>query len=387
MTFEKVKQEERDIPLITKIIYLNFAKVSEMKSTLTKSLSDRGSIEIDARTNSMVITDIPTKIEEVEKISRELDTRTPQVMIEAMLIDVKLTEDDELGINWNIIHVDRHVPLGPDDDATSSWKTKTASDNYIEQPSAMSTITDTAIKFGWLQKLGSFRLDGLIQAWVKSDKAKVLASPKVLTLDNKQATIEIILEIPYVSDMSDQGNVSYSFKEVGTKLYVTPQITSGGFVSMNLKPEMSYQSGTTGDGQPIIDTRKAETNVLVQDGETIVIGGLRRIDDTKTYTKVPFLGDIPILGALFRKKDLNKVDTELLMFVTPRIVVEPRLRPREYERYKWLDDLTGQKEKKEDRRKAALLLELEPEIGGPVAKKEEQIGQELKGDKGYIYVW
>ena len=393
MTFEKVKQEERDIPLATKIIYLNFAKVSEMKSALAKSLSDRGSIEVDSRTNSMIVTDIPARVEDVEKIAATLDTRTPQVMIEAMLVDAKITDDNELGINWNIVHVDRD----------KEWHDKTVASaqennyNYAEQPSSMSNLTGTAIKFGWLEKLGSFRLNGLIQAWVKSDKARILASPKVLTLNNQAATLEIILEIPYKSDMSDQGNVSYAFKEVGTKLYVTPQITSGGFVSMNLHPEMSYQSGTTDDGQPVIDTRKAQTNVLVRDGETIVIGGLRRIDNTKSYTKVPFLGDIPYLGALFRKKDLQKIETELLMFVTPHIVVKPHITPEEYKKYKWLDEMTSQGDKKEERKKAVLLLEsampealaAEEEKMPPSlpAIKEERIGENIRGDKDYIYVW
>ncbi len=343
MTFEKFKQEEKDIPLTTKIIYLNFADVDEMKSALSKLLSARGSIEVDKRTNGMIITDIRAKVDDIEEKARALDTRTPQVMIEAMLIDAKITDEDELGINWKII-------------STHGVDKREDTADYIEQPaSPMSSITSAALKVGWTQRLGEYGIDGLIQAWVKNDKAKILASPKVLTLDNKEAKIEIILEIPYASDMNEQGIVSYKFKEVGTKLYVTPHITPGGFVSMNLKPEMSYQSGTTDDGQPVIDTRKAETNVLVKDGETIVIGGLRRIDDTKTYTKVPFLGDIPLIGMLFRKKDLKKVDTELLMFVTPHIVVKPHIKPEEYEKYKWLEEMTSQKEKSKEKKKKVSL--------------------------------
>lgn len=403
MTFEKVKQEERDVPLATKIFYLNFADVGEMKTTLSKSLSDRGSIETDQRTNSMVVTDIPTRIDEIEKIAQTLDTRTPQVMIEAMLVDVKLTNREDLGINWNIIHVDRHVPLGSDDDATSSWKTKTSSNNYIQQDSDLSNIGGNAIRFGFLQQLGTFRLEGLIRAWAYDSKAKILASPKVLTLDNQTASIEIILEIPYVSDMGEQGNTSYSFKEVGTKLDVTPHITSGGFVSMNLKPEMSYQSGSTSDGQPIIDTRKAETNVLVKDGETVVIGGLRRIDDTKSYDKVPILGDIPFLGSLFRKKDTDKIDTELLMFVTPHVIVKPHLRLEEEEKFYWLDEMAAERKRQEESKKQVWLFDQEFRkkdplpleertdlLDAPVVQpdvKQEKIGQDLEKDKGYIYAW
>ncbi len=350
MTFEKVKQEERDIPLMTKIVYLNFADVEGLKDTLTKMLSDRGSIEVDARTNSMLITDIPAKVEDAEKIAKKLDTRTPQVLIEAMLVDVKLSKDDELGINWKIIDY-----FGSD----VNQNARADLPDYIELPSTMN-ISNEAIGFGWIQRIGQYKIDGLIKAWVQDAKANILASPKIVTLDNQTARIEIKSQAPYTqSTSSDQGGTTTStqFKDVTTGLEVTPHITKEGFISMNIKPKQEFIESYVGStNEPQIGSRSAETNVLVENGQTIVIGGLRKIEDTATIVKVPILGDIPILGNFFRKKDLQQVNTELVMFVTPHIITQPELTDEEIERYEMLDQarekfLKQRKKEKEKRLK------------------------------------
>lgn len=401
MTFEKLKQEERDIPLVTKVVYLNFAKVSDIQGTLSKMLSDRGSIEVDTRTNGMLVTDIPEKVNEVELIAMKLDTRTPQVLIEAMLIDVKLTEDDELGINWKIIDY-----FGSDSNQDAGRDTP----DYIEQPSGMN-IANEAIKFGWIQRIGQYKLDGLIKAWVQDAKANVLASPKIVTLDNQTAKIEIKDQVAYTqSTQNDAGGTTTStqFKDVITGIEVTPHITREGFVSMNLKPKQEYVDGTVG-GEPKIASRSAETNVLVKDGETIVIGGLRKIEDNITITKVPFLGDIPILGKLFRKEDSQRVNTELVMFVTPRVIIKPKLTEEEIDRFKMLEESRGDflkylEKEKESRRSAQQSLLISPEIAedesifeeeateiaeeenlpSPAIKEEETQPQEKEE---YIYSW
>jgi type IV pilus assembly protein PilQ len=402
MTFEKVKQEERDIPLNTRIIYLNFADVAVLKDTLAGMLTDRGSIEVDARTNSMIISDIPARVENVAKVAQKLDTRTPQVLIEAMLVDVKLTDDDELGINWQILHADRHY----------SWQDKTSSDNYISQPaSPMSALSSQSIKLGFLQRMGSFRLDGLIQAWAQDAKANILASPKIVTLDNQTAKIEIKSQAPYTkTSTGEEGGETSStqFKDVITSLEVTPHITKEGFISMEIKPRQEFIEAYIGDdNEPQIGSRSAETNVLVEDGETIVLGGLRKVEDNATIVKVPVLGDIPILGNLFRKTDIQKINTELVMFVTPHIIVQPDLTDEDMDKYEMLDDARAGflKEQQEERKKrlkkrkkqarrlerekmkdTASLEEIEIPVPSMPAVKEEEIERGPE-DGDYIYAW
>jgi type II secretory pathway component GspD/PulD (secretin) len=161
---------------------------------------------------------------------------------------------------------------------------------------------------------------------------------------------------------------STSFKDAGIKLDVTPHITTkDNYISMNLKVEQSFLSGYTSDNQPIIDGRKAETNLLVKDGETIVIGGLRKKEDSVTIDKVPFLGDIPFFGTLFRKKVKTVTDIDLLIFVTPRVIKESILTPQEEQRLK-LFERTSEEEKN------ARILEKE-------ATPPENIKEKLKNEE------
>jgi type II secretory pathway component GspD/PulD (secretin) len=158
-----------------------------------------------------------------------------------------------------------------------------------------------------------------------------------MTLDNQAATIELIEQIPYTqqttSTESSSAISTTAFKEAGIKLSVTPHITTkDNYISMNLQVEQSFRSGYTPDNQPIIDSRKANTNLLVRNGETIVIGGLRKKEDSVTLDKVPVLGDIPVLGGMFRRKSKAITDVDLLIFVTPKIVVEPQLTETERSR-------------------------------------------------------
>lgn len=392
MTFEKVKQEQRDIPLITKIIYLNFADVSDLQGSLTKMLSDRGAIEIDARTNSMLITDIPEKVEEAEKIAKQLDTRTPQVLIEAMLVDVKLTKDDELGINWQIFDY-----FAGDDNQSGDSPSSGGERDFLRMPSSMSSDITEGIGASWVQRLGQYRIDGLIKAWARDKKATVLASPKIMTLDNQTARIEIKSQVDYTQySESDQGSITATtqFKGLVTGLEVTPHITKEGFISMNVKPKQEFVEGRV-SGQPQIGSRSAETNVLVKDGETIVIGGMRKVEEDTTIQKIPILGDIPLLGKFFRSEDKNKVNTELVMFVTPRIVIHPALTQEEKDRFKMLDqeregflkewEKEKQKRLKKSKRQARVSeegLELPPL---PVRKQD--LEQDLQEDTSYIYSW
>ncbi len=312
MSLARALEEEGKLPLETRIVPLNFANVSDLKASLGKILSKRGTIEVDARTNSLIITDVPEMVQKVEIAAMELDTKTPQVLIEAMMIDVKITDNDE----WGTV-ISRLINLKSFDDATTLTTNMPATGtNSI----SFSALNDT------------FDIAGVIDLWVYQNKASILANPKVLTLDNQEARIEIIEKIPYIETVDTGGGTTSNikFEEAGVKLFVTPHITSGRFISMNVKPEQSFTTGSFG-GRPIIDERKAETNLLVRDGQTIVIGGLRQAKDTYSYEKLPVLGDIPLLGLFFKKKMRIRVETELVLFVTPHIIVQAMLSDRELE--------------------------------------------------------
>ncbi|MCK4689777.1 MAG: type II and III secretion system protein, partial [Candidatus Marinimicrobia bacterium] len=149
----------------------------------------------------------------------------------------------------------------------------------------------------------------------------ILSRPHLVTLDNQEATIEVGDQIPY-KVLSQYGITSYEFKSATVKLLVKPHINNDRTITIELKPSADFQNGQTPDGIPIIATRKAETKVKVANGKTIVIGGLMRDSDVQTINKVPILGSIPILGALFRSKINIKEKTELVIFITPRIVTD-----------------------------------------------------------------
>jgi type IV pilus assembly protein PilQ len=314
-TFEKRRSIEESGDLQTKIVRFNFVNVLDIQKTLTTMLTKRGKMETDARTNSLVITDIPEVLSSIEEVALKLDTETPQVMIEAMMVTVKLNDDEKLGIDWDITHKDvpqrefsQNLGLGGAAGSDYFWN----------------------IKYG-KTLLPSADLSFTLQLLLEEKRAEILANPRVLTLDNLPATIDLTEQVPYLqqSESTDGSGAQVSsvqFKDVPVKLVVKPHITKDNFIIMQILTEQSYQSGyAAGTTQPIIDSRKAETNVMVRDGETIVIGGLRKKESTDSVQKLPYLGDIPFVGALFRKTVKSKVDTELIIFVTPYIATEGRL--------------------------------------------------------------
>lgn len=318
MTFDKLKREEDGIPLVNETVCLNFAKADEMVTILDPLRSSRGKVSAHLQTNTLVITDIPDNFKKMLIVIGKLDKRTPQVMIEAMMLDVKLTDSEQMGINWSI--TDAPTPV-----------------RSMTQVLGASR-TEGVIRYGKML-LPNTDFYAAIDFWAQNKKAEILANPKVLTLDGLPAHIELNDEIPYLSSTvsyAEEGgaviSTTASFKEAGIKMDVTPHISSGGYISLAIKTEQSFQSSTitTSDGsQPVIDSRKADTNLLVKDGETIVIGGLRKKNTTMTIDKIPILGDIPFLGKFFRRNVEEIVNSELLIFVTPHIVNESQLSPQE----------------------------------------------------------
>lgn len=340
-TLEKRRAAEEGGELQTRIIRFNFMDVNEMQKTLSSMLTPRGKIEIDVRTNSLVITDIPGRIDKIQEITLQLDTKTPQVLIEAMMLTVKLTGDEQLGVDWTMTH-------------------KKMPEIKVNQTLNVSSSRIGYIKYGkTLLPWADF--NATIDFWLQNKKAQILANPRILTLDNLTAAIELTEQEPYTQQTTtDQGTpvATTQFKDVPIKLYVKPHITKDKHIFMNIKTEQSYRTGYTSTNQPIIDSRKAETNVMVKDGETVVIGGLRKKEDTTTIDKFPLLGDIPFLGYLFRRTVKAKVDTELIIFVTPYIATDVKLTEAEQKHLERVEEMEGKEKGK--KKKISLLTEPYP---------------------------
>jgi len=296
------RKKEELLPLEIKRVEVKFANAAELKMSLEKMLTRRGYVEVDQRTNSLLITDIAAKVAAAEKMAKELDSMTPQVEIVAKMVDVDATVSRNLGIVWSAENMDigkQHVD---------------------ESAKVNAPVTNPA---GTL-KIGAIRdyvtLDATLSALESQNKANIISNPKITTVNNREASILVGKEIPIIVQDA-AGNPITQLKKIGITLRVTPHINSEKDITLDLHPEVSdLSSQATVQGGVIINTTEADTRVIVQNGQTAVIGGLIRENITNDKTGVPVLQSIPILGFLFRSSGETKSKRELLIFITPRIV-------------------------------------------------------------------
>jgi type IV pilus assembly protein PilQ len=296
------RKKEEILPLETAIIPIAYASAEELKASVAFALTKRGSIETDARTNSLLVTDIADRVAQVREMVQTLDTETRQVEIVAKLVDVDATMSRLLGIQWNV------------DNLHSSAERLSAS---ISHDSPINGAT-TEMRIGVIRDFAN--IDATIQALERDNKASIVSNPSITTVNNRRARILVGKQIPLIV-LDQSGNPITELKKVGITLEVTPYINSQQMITMDLHPEVSdLSSQSTVQGGIVFTTTEADTRVMVSDGETAVIGGLIRTGDTKFREGIPILSGIPILGGLFRSSDTRDERRELLIFVTPRIV-------------------------------------------------------------------
>jgi len=310
------------INTVTETFNLSYATASEAKETLQSFLSSNGNIEVDERTNMLIITESPGNMDRVRSLIPQIDRRVQQVLIEVVILDSVLLDDADFGVSWGLLNTQDRSPNTREEEGSA----------FPDQINVTLPVGADALQVTFGTLLGDFDLNGFIDAVISDTDSRVLANPKVLTLNNEKATIEIVQEFPYndVTQTSSGGQLSnITFKEIGTKLEVKPQITHDGHVILWIAPEQNSIAGTTGIGVPIVDTRKAETTLILKDHQTIVMGGLRENRNVNTLTKVPFLGDLPGVKYAFRNVQSDKQDSELLVFITVHIVESPVLLPEE----------------------------------------------------------
>ena len=309
----EINTEAESALLETRTYGLSFAKAAIVVGTIQPFLSSKGKIQADARTNALIVTDISKKQEEVADLVKKLDAKTAQVSIEAKLLDINYTAEQNLGIRWDIEGGGQHSPIGTDIYPPAG---NSVFRGTVAPPQATTSNAGT-LQFG---VAGSTNFWASLNVLIQNNDANVKASPRITTLDNTTATMNISQAYPYLSSYNQStGVASYSSVDAGVTLSVTPQVNRNGFITLQVIPTVS--SVVNPGPPPVVDSRTASTTVLVKDGETLVIGGMLRDDETITTAKVPILGDIPLLGALLFQSRYTKVTKrDLVVLITPRIL-------------------------------------------------------------------
>ena len=294
------------VSLETQVIPVKFGTAKDMVRPLKGVMSLRGTVDTDDRTNSLVIRDTPEYIEKVKLLVETLDKETDQIKIAAKLLEVSSGSITEMGIDWSAISR-KSSQLLAGDKTEGSYTQKT------------DKVTDPAAQFTFATVQGDYDIEGVVSALVTSNKGKIIAHPEITTVDNREAFIQMGQRIP-IKQFDLSGNVVIAFEDVGTILRVTPHITAENRILLKLKPERS--SYTYDANGVIINTNNAETNVVVENGQTAVIGGLTTQTETKNHTGIPILKDIPLLGYLFRYTRTELANKDLVILVTPTIVTD-----------------------------------------------------------------
>ena len=332
-TIEDMKKRREDSlllaeqePLETEIFMLNFGRASEIVESLEKMKSERGNVNFDERTNTLIVTDTASKLVLIAKVIKGLDATTPQVLIESKIIETVLDDSEQLGIEWTT----QASVTGSSITHTFPFAPPVIDNKYINPnidtggvTSTASAITNGTLSFANLQAV--FRM------LAERTDTNILSNPRIVTLDNHEARIDVGTEHPYplkfFNDETGSWQLSgWEYKKIGIVLKVTPHVSlAAGIITLDVEPSITDNLGdvtdaASGSAVPKLSIEQASTKVMVKDGETLVIGGLVKDKAVDVKKKVPFLGDIPILGKLFTKtsKDVDK--TDLLIFITPTII-------------------------------------------------------------------
>ncbi len=336
LQLENQKQISELAPLRTEFIQIRYASASELFQLFNQGgdggssmLSERGSVIVDERTNSVILTDTADRLEEFRRVISQLDIPVRQVLIEARIVTANSTFSEQIGIAWGGGGIrtqdENFIRYG------GSQETLTELQNIIATGNGdISSPGDLVVDLGVTQAGASsialgltgdgYLIDLELSALAADGNAEVVARPKVITADKSPAVIESGVEIPY-QEATSSGATSTSFKDAVLSLEVTPQITPDDRIIMQLNVKQDTV-GQVFNNVPSINTNEIQTEVLVDNGQTVVLGGIFQTDKNVTTTKTPFLGDIPYVGRLFKRTIERDDKQELLIFITPRIIAE-----------------------------------------------------------------
>ncbi len=336
-------------PMYSEFLQVNYAKAADLAALIgaegsNSLLSDRGSIAVDDRTNTLLVQDTADRLENVRRMVRTLDVPIKQVLIESRIVVVNDDFSRDLGVRLGVTAYRENGTDGAAVISGTGTGTDTMVNSIIENLGTSGQITpvqlpvlgdrynvnvpiaEAAGRFSLAVLERDYLVDLELTALEAEGRGEIVSTPRVITANQKEARIEQGVEIPYQQSASS-GATTVQFKKAVLSLEVTPQITPDNNIIMDLRVHKDnvgdvISTGGLGGTVPSIDTRAVETQVLVEDGQTVVLGGIYETERRETITKVPFLGDIPAIGALFRSKQMQNDKSELLIFVTPRILEE-----------------------------------------------------------------
>ena len=300
------------IPTRTQSYSCQFSESKDLAAALTSFVTPEiGRVFGDVRTNTVIIQDTPGQVAELIKLMETLDTHTDQVHIKSAIVEVSITNDHNRGVQW---FTKQDADNG---DIKSVFESNFGFRNLFTEP--LTEPTPALISGGFGMGIIAADIDVVLGMLSTSNELNLLSTPHLMVLDNKQAEIEVGDQIPYPK-LNEFGMTSYEFKNATVKLSIFVHVNNDSTVTIRLSPQANFQQGLTPDGIPIISTRRAVTEVIVKNGQTIVLGGLMQESDVITVSKIPLLGSIPIIGELFKSTQVNKKKTELLVMITPQIV-------------------------------------------------------------------
>ncbi|MBP8971547.1 type IV pilus secretin PilQ [Myxococcota bacterium] len=331
---EKQKQQRELKPIIVRLIPINYGDAKDMSARINSILSPRGSVEVDTRTNTLIVKDTEDFLVAAEDLVNRLDQQTPQILIEARIVEARTSFKEDIGIQWGGRYAmatalgnetglvfPSSIGLAGGVEPTAVGGLMTDSPNWVVNlPAAVGQGTGGAlgIQLGSIGGAGNLTLR--LSAAEENGDVKIISSPRISTLDNTKATISQGVSIP-ISVVSAAG-VNTQFFSADLKLDVLPHVTRDGHIALKIdisKNEPDF-GNVAANGNPTISKKEAHTELLIRDGDTTVIGGIYTRQTSKSYKKIPLLGDIPVLGWLFKSRTRSDDRSELLIFITPKIV-------------------------------------------------------------------
>lgn len=325
-TIESLKKRREDAsilaeqePLITQTFILNYAKAADVIASLDKIKTARGTINFDERTNTLIVRDLSRNMDLILEVIKQLDRTTPQVLIEAKVVETTLDNAERLGIEWTT-----QASISGAKRALSFPFTTHSANKYLKD-NDMPAADATDFSYG---TLNFQQLQAVLELLRNRTDTNILSNPRIVTLNNKPAKIVVGKEYPFpnytYNDQQARYQVSgWEYKDIGVIFDVTPHVNHAGYVTLELRPQVTDILGfvtVENASVPQLSKEEAKTSVMIKDGETLVIAGLIKDQVTDTKKKVPFLGDIPLVGLLFQKSEKTVVKQDLLIFVTPHII-------------------------------------------------------------------